>query len=304
MLCLDEQVRHAIERVFVLWRRLGSARQVVMELAGEEQVLPRRSVGQRRVRWVRVSCASGRSRISVIAWRRSCRATVALRHGAFEAGRDQRWSGNRNRARDAPAGPGFHVVCNFNMRASSSMALGCITVGWTGGVRRVALRVPAAITLSVLALLVCGASAVAAAEPGSLTFATAEPLTLTWAQLLHGKSIEVCNGGAATVPRLRVVPEDFQFTRDGGAVAPSQVLTVKPPSHSVRAGECAPVHIALKSEAATRRIRRVAAARRGGPRRQRAPDDDRHDGPQERPRTGGGRRTGRTVDSQPIAVES
>ena len=29
MLCADEQVRHAIERVFELWRRVGSARQVV-----------------------------------------------------------------------------------------------------------------------------------------------------------------------------------------------------------------------------------------------------------------------------------
>ncbi len=55
VLCPDEQVRHAIERVFVLWRRLGSARQVVIELAGEEQMLPRRSVGQRRIRWARAS---------------------------------------------------------------------------------------------------------------------------------------------------------------------------------------------------------------------------------------------------------
>src|SRR3982751_5636299 len=42
VLCPDEQVRHAIERVFVLWRRLGSARQVVLELVGEGQLLPRR----------------------------------------------------------------------------------------------------------------------------------------------------------------------------------------------------------------------------------------------------------------------
>ena len=54
-LCPDEQVRHAIERVFTLWRRLGSARQVVMELVGEGQALPRRTVGQRRVRWARAS---------------------------------------------------------------------------------------------------------------------------------------------------------------------------------------------------------------------------------------------------------
>jgi excisionase family DNA binding protein len=53
--CPDEQVRHAIERVFVLWRRLGSARQVVMELIAEGQLLPRRTVGQRRIRWARAS---------------------------------------------------------------------------------------------------------------------------------------------------------------------------------------------------------------------------------------------------------
>jgi excisionase family DNA binding protein len=55
VLCPDEQVRHAIERVFVLWRRLGSARQVVMELIAEGQLLPRRTVGQRRIRWARPS---------------------------------------------------------------------------------------------------------------------------------------------------------------------------------------------------------------------------------------------------------
>ncbi len=55
VLCPDEQVRHAIERVFTLWRRLGSARQVVMELVAEGQALPRRTVGQRRIRWARAS---------------------------------------------------------------------------------------------------------------------------------------------------------------------------------------------------------------------------------------------------------
>jgi DNA invertase Pin-like site-specific DNA recombinase len=55
MLSPDEQVRHAIERVFQLWRRLGSARQVVRELIDEDQRLPRRTVGSRRVRWVRAS---------------------------------------------------------------------------------------------------------------------------------------------------------------------------------------------------------------------------------------------------------
>lgn len=55
VLCPDEQVRHVIMRVFTLWRRLGSARQVVMELVGEGQELPRRSVGERRIRWARAS---------------------------------------------------------------------------------------------------------------------------------------------------------------------------------------------------------------------------------------------------------
>jgi DNA invertase Pin-like site-specific DNA recombinase len=45
VLCPDEQVRHAIERVFCLWRRLGSARQVVLELIAEGQALPRRRSG-------------------------------------------------------------------------------------------------------------------------------------------------------------------------------------------------------------------------------------------------------------------
>lgn len=51
MLTADEQVRHAINRVFELWRRIGSARQVVSVLRDEEQRLPRRTVGSRRVRW-------------------------------------------------------------------------------------------------------------------------------------------------------------------------------------------------------------------------------------------------------------
>jgi DNA invertase Pin-like site-specific DNA recombinase len=51
----DEQVRSAIERVYVLWRRLGSARQVVAELLAEGQKLPRRTVGERRIRWARPS---------------------------------------------------------------------------------------------------------------------------------------------------------------------------------------------------------------------------------------------------------
>jgi DNA invertase Pin-like site-specific DNA recombinase len=50
-LCADEQVRAAIERVYELWARCASARQVVAELAGEGERLPRRTVGDRRIRW-------------------------------------------------------------------------------------------------------------------------------------------------------------------------------------------------------------------------------------------------------------
>ena len=55
VLCADEQVRHAIERVFECWRRAGSAQQVVGELIADGQQLPRRSVGELGVRWVRAS---------------------------------------------------------------------------------------------------------------------------------------------------------------------------------------------------------------------------------------------------------
>jgi excisionase family DNA binding protein len=58
VLTADEQVRHAIERVFGLWRRLGSARQVAAELVAEGQRLPRRTVGSRRIRWARASYAA------------------------------------------------------------------------------------------------------------------------------------------------------------------------------------------------------------------------------------------------------
>jgi excisionase family DNA binding protein len=58
VLSADEQVRHAIARVFCLWRRLGSARQVATELVSEGQKLPRRRVGERRIRWARASYAA------------------------------------------------------------------------------------------------------------------------------------------------------------------------------------------------------------------------------------------------------
>jgi DNA invertase Pin-like site-specific DNA recombinase len=47
----DEQVRATIERVYTLWRRCSSARQVVAEIDAEQQLLRRRTVGEQRVRW-------------------------------------------------------------------------------------------------------------------------------------------------------------------------------------------------------------------------------------------------------------
>ena len=44
--------------MFCLWRQLGSARQVVRELVTEGQRLPRRRVGERRIRWARASYAA------------------------------------------------------------------------------------------------------------------------------------------------------------------------------------------------------------------------------------------------------
>jgi DNA invertase Pin-like site-specific DNA recombinase len=47
----DEQVRAAISRVYELWDRCSSARQIVAELTAEGHRLPRRTVGQRQIRW-------------------------------------------------------------------------------------------------------------------------------------------------------------------------------------------------------------------------------------------------------------
>jgi DNA invertase Pin-like site-specific DNA recombinase len=50
-LTLDEQVRGAIGPVYELWDRCGSARQVVAELHRDGQLLPRRNISERRIRW-------------------------------------------------------------------------------------------------------------------------------------------------------------------------------------------------------------------------------------------------------------
>ena len=58
ILTADEQVRHAIGRVFELWQRIGSCRQVVAVLRDEDQRVPRRTVGSRRVRWAAATYGS------------------------------------------------------------------------------------------------------------------------------------------------------------------------------------------------------------------------------------------------------
>src|SRR3954468_19186205 len=80
VLCPDAQVRHAIERVFTLWRRLGSARQVALELIAEEQLLRRRTVGQCRIRWARASYGAVHDFLTTPPMRaRSCSAANAAR---------------------------------------------------------------------------------------------------------------------------------------------------------------------------------------------------------------------------------
>jgi excisionase family DNA binding protein len=76
----DEQVRHAIGRVFALWRRLGSARQVVAELIAEGQLLPRRRCGERRIRWARASYGAVHDFLTNPAYA-----------GAFVFGRTRQW---------------------------------------------------------------------------------------------------------------------------------------------------------------------------------------------------------------------
>jgi hypothetical protein len=96
-----------------------------------------------------------------------------------------------------------------------------------------------ALALACSALLTCGALAAQAQEPDSVTFATAQPLELTWPQLLTGKRVEVCNAGRTRISKPVVVPTDFNFVRYGKAVpTPASVIAVKAP-HQIAAGACA-----------------------------------------------------------------
>ncbi len=55
MLCPDEQVRHAIAGVFALWRQLGSARQVLIELGRRGPEVAAQDGRAARIRWARPS---------------------------------------------------------------------------------------------------------------------------------------------------------------------------------------------------------------------------------------------------------
>jgi excisionase family DNA binding protein len=91
VLSADEQVRHAIEYVFVLWRRLSSARQVVAELIAEGQRLPRRTVGHKRVRWERASYEAVRDLLTNPAYAGAfVYGRTAQRQGLDEHGRLRR----------------------------------------------------------------------------------------------------------------------------------------------------------------------------------------------------------------------
>jgi hypothetical protein len=105
-----------------------------------------------------------------------------------------------------------------------------------------------AVAVAVLALLACAGAAAQAQEPSSITFANSQPLTLSWAQLVAGKSVvEVCNSGRSRISRLQVLPTDFAFTRSGTAVSsPASVIAVEAPRHGIAPGACAalPIHAA------------------------------------------------------------
>jgi hypothetical protein len=104
------------------------------------------------------------------------------------------------------------------------------------------------LAIALALLLALAAAPAGAQEPASVTFETGQPLSLTWAQLVHGKSITVCNGGRATVARVQLIPADFAFARGGVAVPAAKVIAITPTHRAVRAGECAHERIAAVGE--------------------------------------------------------
>ena len=103
VLYADEQVRYAIARVFEVWRRAASARQVVGELLADGQLLPRRAVGERRVRWGRASYGTVHKLL-----------TNPVYAGAFVFGRTRQRSASTRTGRctiRTRRGPDRGVVC-------------------------------------------------------------------------------------------------------------------------------------------------------------------------------------------------
>jgi hypothetical protein len=155
VLSADEQVRHAIARVFVLWRRLESARQVARELIAEEQKLPRRIVSSRRVRWARASYGAGHDlltnpvyagafvlgraapQLSPVARRRHCDLPVrrvpgedrVLNHGDRRRGYGRRSPARRPRRRSSRSSHhGVSRTSAGGMRPSMSRARSAFAV--------------------------------------------------------------------------------------------------------------------------------------------------------------------------------
>src|SRR5438046_972894 len=100
----DEQVRQAIERVFSLWRRLGSARQLVLELVAEGQRRPLRPAHAGRRLRHRRQRAPLRLRARPRAPRHGALLPIARRRPAGEGrGRRLLRGGHAGRRRPAPA---------------------------------------------------------------------------------------------------------------------------------------------------------------------------------------------------------
>jgi Resolvase, N terminal domain len=125
-LCADEQVRHAIGRVFEPWRRLGSARQVVICLCDESQRPPRRTVGQRRVRWTPASYWAVHAFLTNPAYAgRSCSA-APRRSGSSTSGATCAGGRSSYRSKSGPSACQSTIPAMSAGRSTWSPASGCV----------------------------------------------------------------------------------------------------------------------------------------------------------------------------------
>jgi hypothetical protein len=109
---------------------------------------------------------------------------------------------------------------------------------------RLACALLASLTLATSALVAsCDAATTREQSSDGVAFAAGEGLTLSWSALVSGRNVEACNGTSRRVSRLRALPTDFQFTRNGAPLAEAASLLAKPPSHGIPAGSCAVVRL-------------------------------------------------------------